>query len=73
MQVCGAGNLAGDSPAVRSCLQANGAVRPLLQLVLAARSQPEHRVLSTACTAAWALSSMLQDRTTVVSGTTMTS
>ena len=64
---CGAGNLAGESPEVRTRLQANGAVRPLLQLVLAATGQPGSRVLSTACTAAWALSNMLQDSSSVVS------
>ncbi len=58
---CGAGNLAGESPDIRMRLQANGAVRPLLQLVLAETGQPGSRVLSTACTAAWALSNMLQD------------
>jgi len=64
---CGAGNLAGESPEIRARLQANGAVRPLLQLVLAGTDQPGLRVLSTACTAAWALSNLLQDSSTVVS------
>ncbi|KAA6420264.1 MAG: hypothetical protein FRX49_09748 [Trebouxia sp. A1-2] len=64
------GNLAGESPEVRTRLQANGAVRPLLQLVLAATGQPGSRVLSTACTAAWALSNMLQDSSSVVSVST---
>ncbi len=63
----GAGNLAGESPEIRAQLQANGAVRPLLQLVLAGTDQPSLRVLSTACTAAWALSNMLQDSNSVVS------
>ncbi|DBA90596.1 TPA: hypothetical protein ACH3X1_003830 [Trebouxia sp. C0004] len=61
------GNLAGESPEIRARLQSNGAVRPLLQLVLAATGQPGLRVISTACTAAWALSNMLQDSSTVVS------
>ncbi|DBA90595.1 hypothetical protein WJX77_008981 [Trebouxia sp. C0004] len=60
------GNLAGESPEIRARLQSNGAVRPLLQLVLAATGQPGLRVISTACTAAWALSNMLQDSSTVV-------
>lgn len=64
---CGAGNLAGESPEIRARLQANGAVQPMLQLVLAATGQPGLRVLSTAFTAAWALSSMLQDSSTAVS------
>ncbi|DBA93760.1 TPA: hypothetical protein ACH3X3_013822 [Trebouxia sp. C0006] len=59
------GNLAGESPEIRARLQANGAVRPLLQLVLAGTDQPGLRVLSTACTAAWALSNLLQDSSTV--------
>ena len=58
--------MAGESATFRSRLQANGAVRPLVQLVLAAKGRPEQRVLSTACTAAWALSNMLQDSNSMV-------
>lgn len=60
------GNMAGESATFRSRLQANGAVRPLVQLVLAAKGRPEQRVLSTACTAAWALSNMLQGSNNMV-------
>lgn len=60
------GNLAGESQEIRAQLQANGAVRPLLQLLLAATGQPGSRVVSTACTAAWALSNLLQDSSAVV-------
>lgn len=62
-----AGNMAGESAAVRSRLQANGAVKPLLQLLLAAEGDPELRTLASACTAAWALSNLLQDQSHAVS------
>lgn len=62
-----AGNMAGESQEVRQRLRANGAVRPLLQLVLAAKGQSGLRVLSTACTAAWALSNLLQDSDAMLS------
>lgn len=58
--------MAGESAAFRSRLQANGAVKPLLHLLLAAQHHPEPRVLSAACTAAWALSNLLQDQTSAV-------
>lgn len=58
--------MAGESAAFRSRLQANGAVQPLLHLLLAAQHHPELRVLSAACTAAWALSNLLQDQTSAV-------
>ena len=59
--------MAGESAAVRSRLQANGAVKPLLHLLLAAQDRPEQRTSSTACTAAWALSNLLQDQGHAVS------
>ena len=59
--------MAGESQEVRQRLRANGAVRPLVQLVLAAKGQSGLRVLSTACTAAWALSNLLQDSDAMVS------
>lgn len=67
MQWLPAGNMAGESAAVRSRLQANGAVKPLLQLLLAADGHREARTLSAACTAAWALSNLLQDQSHAVS------
>lgn len=63
--------MAGESAAFRSRLQANGAVKPLLHLLLAAQHHPEPRALSAACTAAWALSNMLQDQTAAVSCSTL--
>lgn len=62
-----AGNMAGESAALRSRLHANGAVKPLLHLLLAAEGHPEPRTLSAACTAAWALSNLLQDQSHAVS------
>lgn len=61
------GNMAGDSAVARSRLQANGAVKPLLHRLLAAQDHPERHTLSTACTAAWALSNLLQDQSQAVS------
>lgn len=59
--------MAGESSAMKLRLQANGAVRPLLLLVLAAQADPTQQALSAAATAAWALSSMLQGNASAVS------
>lgn len=61
------GNMAGESAAARSRLQANGAVKPLLHRLLAAQDHPDPHTLSIACTAAWALSNLLQDQSQAVS------
>lgn len=66
---CCTGNMAGESAAVRLRLQANGAVRPLLHLVLPAQADPTQQAISAAATAAWALSSMLQGNASAVSDT----
>ena len=66
---CCTGNMAGESAAVRLHLQANGAVRPLLHLVLPAQVDPTQQAISAAATAAWALSSMLQGNASAVSDT----
>lgn len=58
--------MAGESSAVRMRLQANGAVKPMLQLVLAAQADPSHQAVSAAATAAWALSNMLQGNASAV-------
>lgn len=55
---------------MRARLQANGAVRPLLQLVLAAATDPVQRTISASATAAWALSGLLQSNASAVSQST---
>ena len=67
--VVSSGNMAGESASVRSRLQANGAVKPLLHLLLAAQDHPEPSTLAAACTAAWALSNLLRDQSHAVSVT----
>ncbi|KAL3130494.1 hypothetical protein ABBQ38_008311 [Trebouxia sp. C0009 RCD-2024] len=58
--------MAGESAAARSRLQANGAVKPLLHRLLAAQDHPDPHTLSIACTAAWALSNLLQDQSQAI-------
>ena len=60
--------MAAESAAVRATLQANGIVRPLMRLILAAAMDRtcDCRTLSAACTAAWALSNLLQDSGNIV-------
>ncbi len=66
-QPCGcssAGNIAGDGPEARRTLTANGAVRPLAALVMAAersrRSAGEDGSLRAGQIAAWALSNVIK-------------
>ncbi|KAK9808864.1 hypothetical protein WJX72_005408 [[Myrmecia] bisecta] len=55
------GNIAGESAELRAKLAANGAVRPLTGLVLAARGSLAPRpVIAASRTAAWALSNLIK-------------
>ena len=56
-----AGNLAGDCQDWRDAVEANGAIRPLVRLLLGPLQQAHSApVFSASQTAAWALSNLLQ-------------